>query len=244
MSSKLWNFLDELKSDRYAWVELSYEVSPATPHWYGYPDISEDMFLDFHENGFDVKAVTYHVVSQYGTHVDAPTHFDPQGRSLEQIPATTMVNPLCVIDVSAKAAANNDYQLQVEDILDWEAANGPLPDGAFVAMRTDWSKRSDLNNYDADNNPHYPGWSMAALEFLVKERNVNAMGHETPDTDAPAAGLGWVGERYVLKSDKYQIELLRNLDQVPAAGAIILTFWPNVKNGCGFTARCVAICEK
>ena len=54
-------------------VELSHVVSPETPHWSGFPDMIDDTLYNYKEHGF--YANTYTLVSQYGTHVDAPCHF-------------------------------------------------------------------------------------------------------------------------------------------------------------------------
>ncbi|MDT2530437.1 hypothetical protein [Enterococcus raffinosus] len=53
-----------------------------------------------------------------------------------------------------------------------------------------------------------------------------------------------MGERYLLEQDKYQIEMLCNLDRLPATGAIIACSFPNVSNAPGYTARCIAIYQK
>jgi kynurenine formamidase len=52
-----------------------------------------------------------------------------------------MILPLVVIDVHGEAAANSDYTLSLERVKKWEKDHGQIPVGAFVAMRTDWSKR-------------------------------------------------------------------------------------------------------
>lgn len=193
-----------------------------------------------------VSAIEYSLVSQYGTHIDPPRHFVEGGRTLDEITVREMVMPLCVIDVSAKTAADPDYGMKVEDITDWEKAHGPIPEGSFVAMRTDWSKRTgkDFLNRDANGDPHYPGWSIESLEYLCETRRIGAIGHEPPDTDpaVTAKTALWAGELYYLKKDKYQIEMLRNLDKLPATGAIIFSTFPAVKDAPGFTARCFAVC--
>jgi kynurenine formamidase len=48
-------------------------------------------------------------------------------------------------------------------------------------------------------------------------------------------------ETYILKNGHYQIEVMANLDQVPATGAVIVVSWPKVKDGLGFPARALAI---
>ena len=33
---KLWDTVKELKSPKYKWVDLTHELSPETPHWFGF----------------------------------------------------------------------------------------------------------------------------------------------------------------------------------------------------------------
>ena len=82
-----------------------------------------------------------------------------------------------------------------------------------------------------------------ALKFLRNERGVVAIGHETTDTD-PGASIdaGNFGcELYWLQEDRWQIELLNNLAEVPETGALIVASWPKPKGGTGFPARVFAI---
>lgn len=239
---KLWNDLENWKNN-FDFVELSYEFSPETPHWSGFPAMSSEQIFDY-PDGFRVHKVT--TVTQYGTHVDAPAHFVPGTRTLNELGAKELMLPLCVVDVSAKAAANCDYVITKQDITDWEAVYGKIPEGSFVAIRTDWSKRTDLDNMDASGQKHYPGWGMDALKFLVEERNVAAIGHETSDTDAAVSSVanGYIGEYYILEQNRYQVELLRNLDKVPPMGSVIFCGFPRGVGLTGFTARCIAICPK
>ncbi len=237
----LWELLSKAKEEC-RFVDLSHAVSPETPHWSGFPDMRDETYYNYGKDGF--FANQYHMVSQYGTHVDSPCHFIEGGRSVDRIKPEEMILPLCVIDISEKAAADADYAATIEDIEAWEAENGRIPNGAFAALRTDWSKRSDLDNFDSEGNKHYPAWGLEALRFLVEQRNVTAVGHETSDTDPPALSSvnGYEAERYILENNRYQIELLKNLDLVPAAGGIIICAFPAVKGGSGFTARCIAVC--
>ena len=81
-----------------------------------------------------------------------------------------MVMPLVVIDLTPKIAAEGpDVAITVDDIEAWETEHGRIPAGAFVALRTDWSKRwpdnDALNNFDDEGGEHCPGWSMEALQF-------------------------------------------------------------------------------
>lgn len=242
MDSKLWNMLAEMKTHK--WVDLTHTFGPDTPRWPGFAP-AEFKTLFTYDDGFFVKQYTF--PGQYGTHMDPPVHFAKNARYLDEIDVKEMALPLCVIDCSEKSAENNDYVLTTDDILEWEKKYGQIPEGSFVAMRTDWSKRwpdQDKSlNCDSDGKSHYPGWDLDALKFLYETRKIAANGHETFDTDAPIRQpeTGFIAEDYVLRTDHYQIEVMANLDLVPAVGAIIFCVVPKVEKAPGFPARAFAV---
>jgi kynurenine formamidase len=101
-----------------------------------------------------------------------------------------------------------------------------------------------MQNVGADGIAHYPGWSQDVLTYLYKERNITASGHETTDSD-PGFVVSqdkYPLETYILSQNKYQVELLTNLDQVPESGALIVVSFPKPLEGSGFPARVFAIC--
>ena len=149
------------------------------------------------------------------------------------------------------ASEDVHYAVTADDIRAWEADNGPIPDGAFVALRTDWYKRwPDMNafsNLDEAGGEHCPGWSLDALRYIYETRNAAANGHETLDTDASMEAVkaeDLACERYVLTKGKLQIEVMRNLDQLPAAGAQLLAAWPRFEGATGLPVRAWAICPQ
>ena len=73
--------------------------------------------------------------------VDPPAHFIKGLRIVDQIDPKEMILPLVLIGVHAEAASNPDYTLSLERMKKWKKDHGQIPSGAFVAMRTDWSKR-------------------------------------------------------------------------------------------------------
>ena len=245
----LWPVQRILASKRY--VDLTHEFAPGIPHWPGFPDEVRktiywyDKRANVMGTGFFSELYTH--VGQWGTHVDPPAHFVKGLRTVDQIDPKEMVLPLVVIDVHEEAAKNPDYTLSLERVKKWETDHGPIPAGAFVAMRTDWSKRWPeavrMENKDANGIAHYPGWSLPALKYLYEECRITASGHETTDTDPGVATTkdDYSLETYILSTNHYQIELLTNLDQVPEVGAIAVVSFPKPKGGSGFPARVFAI---
>jgi kynurenine formamidase len=177
------------------------------------------------------------MVGQYGTHVDPPAHFSANGMTMDQIPLKQMILPLVVFDMTPIIAKDPNHAWSVDDIKAWEKVHGVVPAGAFAALRTDMYKDWDTNPERFKRAP-FPAWSLAAIKFLYEERKVMATGHEAMDTDTTDA---MDSETWILKQNHYQIEVMANLDKVPATGAVIVVTWPKVENGFGFPARAFAI---
>lgn len=226
-------------------VDLTHTFAPGIPHWKGAPNESVKTLYTVDKDGFRINEYCH--IGQWGTHVDPPAHFHAGLHSVDQIDPKEMLMPLVVIDVHEKAKQNPDYTLALEDIAAWESRHGRIPRGAFVAMRTDWSKRwpdgKALANADAKGVFHYPGWSLPVLKLLYEDRGITASGHETTDTDPGVQTTkdDYSLESYILGTNHYQIEMLANLDQVPEAGALIFVTFPKVEDGSGFPARVIAV---
>ena len=235
--------LDELLSQLRAcrWVDLTYAFEPGIPHYSAFPDERRRVVTDY-ADGFLSHEYTH--IGQWGTHCDPPSHFVPGGRSSDEIPVTEMILPLAVLDLRAEAAADPGLAIGAGHVAAHEAAHGPIPPRAFVAACTGWGARWPDHEAMA-NGGRSPGWGVDALELLVRERDVVAIGHETTDTDPGAlVATGQVpAEDYILRADRWQLELMANLDQLPPAGALIVATWPKPRGGSGFPARAFAIVE-
>jgi kynurenine formamidase len=239
----LWQVFDILNSKDY--VDLTHSFRPGIPHWEGFPNETVETAFNFSTSGF--LAQKFCLVGQWGTHVDAPAHFHQGKRTVDQIGVKEMVLPLVVLDIHQKVSANPDYTINMDDVSAWESRYGKIPEGCFVALRTDWSKRwpnqTAMLNGDRNGTLHYPGWSMEVLRYLYEDRKITASGHETTDTDPGLQTTkdNYTLESYVLGRDHFQIELLANLDEVPEYGALIVVAFPKPEGGSGFPARAFAI---
>lgn len=227
------------------WVDLSHQINEHSPHFPLLPALEKKTLFN-HDDGFFVQQIS--VVTQYGTHIDAPIHFVRNARWLDEIPLKDLFLPLYVIDKSEAVAQNPDYELTKQDILDFEAKYGQIEADSFVAFRSDWHKRwisqDAMRNLDEQGRQRTPGWSKEALVFLAEVRNIKAIGHETLDTDsglAMATNGSLKQEYYWLEQDKFQVEVLANLDQVPPTGSLIHIAFPHWEKASGSPVRAVAI---
>jgi kynurenine formamidase len=224
-------------------VDLTHSFGPDTPVWAGFGQATFTPAADpatgepytIPKDGF--RTTVYGLVGQYGTHVDPPAHFAENGATLDQIPLKQMILPLVVLDDTPYLARDPNHAFSLDDLRAWERQHGRVPAGSFVALRTDMYKDWDTNPERFKRSP-FPGWALETIKFLYEQRGVTATGHESMDTDTTP---GMDSETYILQHGHYQIEVMANLDRVPATGAIIVVTWPKVRGGLGFPARAFAI---
>ncbi len=185
-----------------------------------------------------------------GTHFDAPIHWvtgrDYPDNATDSIPVSRFIGPACVLDVSAKVAADSDFLLTPEDIIGWESRHGRIPAHAWVLIRTDWSRRkneSEFLNMRSDG-AHTPGFDPRSVEMLARERDILGVGVETVGTDAgQAATLNpmFPCHNIMHGSNHYGLASLTNLDKLPPTGAVVIAPPLKIVNGSGSPLRVLAL---
>ena len=224
-------------------VDLTHSFSPLTPVWKGFGPATFSAATDpetgrpytIERDGF--RAFFYSLVGQYGTHIDPPAHFDPNGKTMDEIPLKQMILPLVVFDITPMLRKDPNHALTVDDLTACESEHGRVPVGSFAALRTDLSKDWSTDPQRFKRYP-FPAWSLQAITFLYEKRGIVANGHESLDTDATP---DLESESWLLKHGHWQIEVMADLDKVPATGALIVVTWPKPERGLGFPARAFAI---
>ena len=186
-----------------------------------------------------------------GTHFDAPSHWisgrDLPNASVDEIDVQNFIGPICVIDCSDGANQNDDFELTMDIIKDWESMHGTIPPNTWVFMRTDWSKRKGIEYLNMkEDGPHSPGPTPEAVKFLVEERDIRGFGVETVGTDA-GQGAHYIppypAHFYLHGAGKFGLQCLCNLDQLPATGAVLMAAPLKIKNGTGSPLRVLALVE-
>lgn len=185
-----------------------------------------------------------------GTHFDAPVHWisgkDLPDNSVDTLPPSLFVAPACVIDVVDETEFDPDYCLTPERIQEWEAEHGQITAGAWVLMRTDWSERTDPDDYlnVGEDGPHTPGWTADCIRWLIAERDVIGGGVETVGTDAGQAFAfdpAFPFHHLMHGAGKLGLASLCNLDLLPPTGAILIAAPLKLVNGSGSPVRVIAI---
>ena len=181
---------------------------------------------------------------QFATRMDAPSHLAQGMWTVDQIPANRLIGPLVVLDASAGARNNPDYEISVQDIVRWERVNGQIPSGAVVVARTGWGSRwtsiRTYRNADAKGVMHFPGYSEDAARFLAEGRNALGLGIDTPNVDRGST-RNFVVDQYTLAHGLYVLTNVANLDLMPANGAVAMVAPVKVAGGSTAPVRILAL---
>jgi kynurenine formamidase len=179
-----------------------------------------------------------------GTHVDAPKHFWPSGRSVDRIALADLAGRAVVINVVEESRRNADYELTVDDLKAWELRYGPIAKNSIVILRTGWESKwyrpKEFMNRDKDGMMHSPGFSCDAVDYLAHNRSVRALGIDTLSID-PGRSEAFCAHKLILKTDKFAIEGLTNLEKLPPQGATIVVAPLKIAGGSGAPARVFAL---
>ncbi len=200
-------------------IDLTYSLSEATIVHPAKTPFSRKICANY-EMGARFDDMT--LSSGIGTHMDAPSHFYPKGKTIDQIPIAQCCGPASVLHLSEKVKDNADYEVVVEDIELWEEKHGLIPERSIVLLHTGWDRywgRKIFCSPDEAGICHFPGVSREAAEVLLKRR-VNGVGIDTTGIDPGCQSKGWAHQVF-LKEGLFLVENMANLKLLPPKGAFV-----------------------
>ncbi|NWF74792.1 MAG: cyclase family protein [Nitrospirae bacterium] len=184
-----------------------------------------------------------------GTHIDAPIHFSKGGQTLDQVPVEQLIGVAVRIDVAAQCARDRDYLVTTQDFESWEAAHGLIPTRAIVLVDTGfaryWPSRqqylgTDMRGSEGVRALHFPGLHPDAAAWLVRERQVKAVGIDTASIDY---GRSTKFQTHValLSQNVPVFENLSNLRNLPDQGFDVIALPMKIARGTGGPLRIIAV---
>lgn len=232
------------------WIDLSHDFSAETIYW----PTAEPFKLDTVSAqrtpaGFYYAANNFRAAEHGGTHLDAPIHFAEGRKTIDQLPLEQLIAPAVVIDVSPKAQADRDYQINADDFTAWESQHGQIPNKAILLLRTGYGKfwpdrlkylGTDKHGPEAVAELHFPGLHSEAARWLVANRNINAIGLDTPSIDYGQSKL-FESHQILFERNIPAFENVANLEQLPITGALVVALPMKIKGGSGGPLRIVAL---
>ncbi|MDM0068236.1 cyclase family protein [Variovorax sp. J31P207] len=256
MSIDLVKFASDIASGRIRIVDLTHTLSADFPALQLPPQFGQvwafkqERISHYDEAGPGWYWNNFSCGEHTGTHFDAPAHWitgkDGADNTVDTIDPRNFVGQAVVVDASAEVADNPDWLLSSDFLRAWEARHGRIPRDAWLLFRTDWSKREMPAAYVNmhDDGPHTPGPTQEAIEWLIGERQVRGFGVETINTDA-GQSFGWPMaypcHTLMHGANRFGLQCLRNLDQLPSTGTLIFSAPLKIQNGSGSPLRVLAL---
>ncbi|WP_354682428.1 cyclase family protein [Cupriavidus necator] len=256
MSHSLAQFAADLLSGRIRVIDLTQTLSADFPTIPLPPELGQtwpfrlETISRYDERGPGWYWNNFSCGEHTGTHFDAPVHWisgkDQPDNTTDTIPVENFLAPACVIDCSREAAEDPDFLLTVDVVKAWEGRHGRIPARSWVLMRTDWSKRTGADAYlnAREDGMHTPGPDRDVVQWMIDERDVHGFGVEAIGTDA-GQSYGWELPfpcHYLMHgNNRYGLQCLTNLDQLPPQGSVIVAAPLKIKDGSGSPLRVLAL---
>ena len=231
-------------------VDLTYSFDETTVFW----PTAEGFQLDvLHagntEAGFYYAANQFSLAEHGGTHLDAPVHFSEGMQAADEIPLERLIGSAIIVDVTEQSSQNRDYLVTADDFIVAEKAAGARLDDKIVLIRTGFGQFwPDREKYmgTAERGPeavaklHFPGIDPAAAEWLVAEREIKAVGIDTPSLDYGQSTL-FQSHVTLNTANIPGFENVANLDRLPLSGSTVIALPMKIKGGSGGPLRIVAV---
>ncbi len=217
-------------------IDLSHTLSSDIPHWDGDCCFRVENTVDYPDctapNLFRVQRIN--LKAGAGTHIDAPAHCIPGGKTIADLSLDNLVTDCVVITTITN---KSDHVISADEIKKFETEHGNIQPNTFVIFYTSWDQYwNDPDKYR--NNLKFPSVGEDAVELLL-ERDVAGIGIDTLSPDA--AGEDFPVHRALLGAGKFIVENVANASELPVTGAKILIMPLKIKDGTESPIRLVGL---
>ncbi|HEX5782986.1 MAG TPA: cyclase family protein [Solirubrobacteraceae bacterium] len=231
-------------------VDLSYPFNARTIYWPTAKTFTLEKVAEGEtEGGYFYAANNFEAAEHGGTHLDAPVHFARNGDKAHEIPLRRLIGQAVVVDVSRAALADPDYQVTREALRTHERRHGKIPRGAIVLLRTGFGRYwPDRERYlgtaelgeGAVPKLHFPGLHPGGARWLVRQRDIRAVGLDTASIDY-GQSTGFESHRILGAANVPVFENVANLDRLPAEDFLFIGLPMKIEGGSGGPLRAIAI---
>ncbi|MFC1661307.1 cyclase family protein [Gemmatimonadota bacterium] len=229
------------------WVDLTYAFSEETLYWPTADGFQlEEVSYGVTAGGWFYSSYNFAASEHGGTHFDAPIHFAEGAQSNAQVPLDRLVGPAAVVDVAERA--HPDYLVTVADLEAWEARHGTIPTGAILLLRTGWGERwpdplaylgTEKKGEEAVPELHFPGLSPEAARWLVENRDIDAIGIDTPSIDYGQSST-FETHQILYRENMPGFENVAHMEELPEWGSYVIGLPMKIAGGSGGPLRIVA----
>ncbi len=231
------------------WIDLTHEFSEETIYWPTAESYKKTTVFEGHTDaGFYYTAYNFSAAEHGGTHVDAPIHFSEGRKTVDQMPIEQFIGAGVLIRITEKVKKNRNYQLSVQDIIDWESKHGVIEKNSILLIDTGssklWPNRekymgTDERGPEAIKKLKFPGIHPDAAKFLSAKRSIKAVGLDSPSIDFGGSTL-FETHQILFEKNIPGFENVANLDKLPSKGFMVVALPMKIKGGSGAPLRIVA----
>jgi kynurenine formamidase len=210
-------------------VDLSHQVFHHMPVFPGHPCAEITAIKTIPEHGRSLEHLSF--TSHAGTHMDAPSHFIPDGKTVDGIPLTSLMGRASIVDLTRKKKGSlitlDDLTLRTE----------MFREDSMVLLKTGW----DRHFGSPDFFDGYPFLTPDAARWIAS-RGISLLGMDTP-SPGPAGPDGDTVHKELLGGGVILIESLCNLDMLYGKTFTLIALPLNLKGCSGAPCRAIAILE-
>ena len=231
-------------------VDLSYPFNAQTIYWPTAKTFTLEKVAEGEtEGGYFYAANNFEGAEHGGTHLDAPVHFARNGDKADEIPLRRLMGRGVVVDVSEAALADRDYQVTRGDLVAHERRHGRIPKRAIVLLHTGYGRYwPDRERYmgtaelgeGAVPKLHFPGLHPNGARWLVRRRDVRAVGLDTASIDYGQSKL-FESHRVLGAAGVPVFENVANVRRLPTDGFVFIGLPMKIEGGSGGPLRAMAI---
>lgn len=211
-------------------VDLTHVIYDGMPKIPVLPDVHVKRFFSL-EKGHPLNVTELSLPCHAGTHVDAPIHIVPNGKSIEELSLDSFVGPGAVIPVKKRGGE----EVTAKDL---ESSGVPVHRGDIVMLYTGWDEKFESPDYNL-----HPYLSVDAAQWMV-QKGVKLFGIDCITVDLPTPmrqkGFDFPVHRTLLENGVLIAENVANLGKIVGKKTRILAFPLRVRGSDAGHARIIA----
>ncbi|MBI4504185.1 MAG: cyclase family protein [Chloroflexi bacterium] len=210
------------------WLDLSHPFYVGMPNPKYFPPPQIRRILELGKDPMNVTEYTF--AAHIGTHVDAPRHFIPDGKTIDELAIDRWIGEGLLLDLPRG-------RYEVVSAADLRSAGGDVRPGDFLLLRTGWGR-----HYGAPLYHEHPYLTADAAAWLL-DRGVRALALDAVTPDEPIAvrppDFDWPVHKLLLGHEVLIMENLR-LEDAPAGRLLVVACPVNIRGSDGAPARIIA----
>lgn len=216
-------------------IDLTHPLSAATPMYDLDCGFKLSLKVDYQDctapNVFRVQQIE--TLAGVGTHIDAPAHCFPDGRTIEQLELQELVVDCVVIHIPDA----DERTIIMPAVIDqFEQQHGKIEPNAFVLFHTGWDVRWDTPEHYR-NNLVFPSVHESTAQLLI-DRDIAGLGIDTLSADS--GGVDFPVHRIILGAGKYLVENVASAKNLPPTGAKVFVLPMKINDGTEAPIRLIA----